>query len=259
MENQPTYQWLDELAKSIRTAKFFVFDGPPEPKLAIVIRKARRFPDSYKRFVLKYGSSKLFRQGSGYLVGVLGSPHEASRVDGDRVYQIGYRDESRAFFRETDLKAGAEAPVFEARRDGFRRAAESFGIWIERACLFARKRFRRAEWKNLLSGPSPFTEREIRVVAARRQFDWRRVESGESGTLRIEVHNGSELRLPYLSIGAKWPNGLGGYWLKVDLIAPGETGIVEVQSYPGIDATTIELFPQPDPEPEDRDRYWEFR
>jgi hypothetical protein len=69
--------------------------------------------------------------------------------------------------------------------------------------------------------------------------------------------------LPYLSIGVQGADGrklVGGAWLNVSAIGPGQSGKVEHQCYkellvPG----EQEFFNTPDPTPETRDRFWEFK
>ena len=52
----------------------------------------------------------------------------------------------------------------------------------------------------MLCGPSPFTAEELAIVEARRQFSWRLVGVTASGEVMYEVTNGSDRRLPFLSI-----------------------------------------------------------
>lgn len=102
---------------------------------------------------------------------------------------------------------------------------------------------------------------------ARRQFSWRVVGIATNGDLQFEVHNGSDLILPYLSVGIRGklrpPRSgplNGGVWLPVLNILPGETRMIEKDCYKEVvDPADIEAFGEPDPEPEDRDRFWEFK
>jgi hypothetical protein len=74
----------------------------------------------------------------------------------------------------------------------------------------------------------------------------------------FEVQNHSQIRLPFLSIGVKGPNLIGGAWLNVALIGPGESGKVQKDCY-GIAPQLLECFETPAPTPETRDRFWEFK
>lgn len=110
--------------------------------------------------------------------------------------------------------------------------------------------------------PKPFSEREQRIVAARKLFRWRHVGFAADGDAIFEVSNGSAMTLPYLSIGVQGRGGtrlVGGAWLDVSTIGPGQTGLVEHQCYKELLPTAEhEFFSTPDPTPETRDRFWEF-
>jgi hypothetical protein len=93
--------------------------------------------------------------------------------------------------------------VFEGSRGRLRKAADTFGEWLERRAHAARKRYTKREWADILQGPPPFTPEEWAVVAARRLFRWRVIGVSEAGDLRYEVTNGSGRTLPYLSIGIR--------------------------------------------------------
>jgi hypothetical protein len=106
----------------------------------------------------------------------------------------------------------------------------------------------------------PFSSHELRIIEARRLFQWRRVGVTATGEVEIEIHNASTMVLPYLSIGVRTPRFDGGVWLDVAAIAPGSTRIVAKACYKELASSEdVELFAKPDPEPEDRDRYWEFK
>jgi len=79
----------------------------------------------------------------------------------------------------------------------------------------------------------------------------------------LEVHNGSDMTLPYLSVGARWREDNstleGGFWLPVANIRPGKTAVIKHEGYDyQADHQSLEIFMLPYPEPEDRQRYWEF-
>jgi hypothetical protein len=110
--------------------------------------------------------------------------------------------------------------------------------------------------------PKPFSKREQGIVEARKLFQWRHVGFTESGDSVFEVSNNSAMVLPYLSIGVQGKGGsklIGGAWLDVSCIGPGQTGKVEHHCYKEMLAPEDhEFFTEPDPTPETRDRYWEF-
>ena len=70
------------------------------------------------------------------------------------------------------------------------------------------------------------------------------------------------MSLPYLSIGVQGKGGtklIGGAWLNVSPIGPGQTGNVEHQCYKDMLAPEEhEFFHKPSPTPASREEYWEF-
>jgi hypothetical protein len=110
--------------------------------------------------------------------------------------------------------------------------------------------------------PKPFSDKELRIVAARKQFKWRHTGFAPNGDATFEVANESDLRLPYLSIGVQGRGGtklIGGVWLNVSDIEPGCTGSVQKDCYKDqLLPEEVECFSEEEPTPETRDRYWEF-
>jgi hypothetical protein len=110
---------------------------------------------------------------------------------------------------------------------------------------------------------------ELAILEARKHFRWRVVGVASNEDLQFEIHNGSTITLPYLSVGIRGtlrpqnrgPGPLhGGLFLAVSSILPGETKIVEYDCYKKyVIPETTEVFEVPEPGPEDRNQYWEFR
>ena len=258
------FEWLlDEMA-AVKTRKFYLVEGP----LPADTRKAMEHanapvPPSYKAFILQFGNAQLYRQGSVYLLRVFAAPRLDESKDGQRLLHFGRTDMALAYFKESLLVPGDECPVFEWRHaQGLRKAADGFEEWLVMKCKAARKHFKRKDWEAIRSGPPAFSEQEKAVVEARKRFSWRVVGVAEDGDLVFEVHNGSEMILPYLSVGVRERSGglIGGIWLPVSSVLPGQTRKVQKGCYKERHAPDkIEVFCQPDPEPEDRDLYWEFK
>jgi hypothetical protein len=261
------FEWLDDEIARIQTRRFHRVDGPASASARRTVRETGRLlPPSYVEFVRRYGRASLYRMPrlDLYWIRVLAPPLEAQSTSGDALIEVGGFDEQWVYFKE-DLVTdhwGAESPVFEGSRGRLRKAAETFGEWLERRARTARKRYTKKEWAAILKGPPPFSLEEWAVVEARRQFRWRVVGVSEAGELRFEVTNGSDRRLPYLSVGIRSRVGglEGGVWLPVGHIGQGETAVVEKETYKDLVAPEdVEAYALPDPEPEERDRYWEFR
>ena len=108
----------------------------------------------------------------------------------------------------------------------------------------------------------PFSEKQLRIVAARKKFRWRHTGFATNGDAIFEVLNESDMRLPYLSIGVQGRGGtklIGGAWLNVSRIEPGCSGLVQHGCYKDqLLQEEVECFSKEDPTPETKDRYWEF-
>lgn len=244
----------------IGTRRFFVVDGPATDELrAAVSRRALPIPESYCDFVLSFGNARLFRRHDSYLLGVLAAPRSDG---GEGRLVIGHYLAAAAFFRTDLLLRGDESPVFEETKDGARKAADSFDIWLQSRFLSAKRSFPVREWRAIEKGPTPFSAAERELVEERRRFEWEVLGVTERGALRFGIRNGSGRRLPYLSVGIRTKDGRleGRAWLDVSKVGPGESAIVEKACYPGLaEPSEVEAFALPDPEPEDRSTYWEFR
>jgi hypothetical protein len=263
------FEWLaDEIAR-VKTPKFYLVDGPASAELRQAVEDSGvPVPPSYKEFIFRFGNAKLHRSLDMYLVEVFAAPREAGSEETGPLLWFGKEDRSPVYFKKGDLKPGAECPVYKWRPEsGVRRRAVGLEEWLRAACASARRQFRRKEWEAIEHGPAPFSEFEQAIVSARRLYRWRILGIAPDGDLRFEVHNGSTMTLPYLSVeirGQLWPPKTGpllrGAWLPVSAIPPGETGVVEFNCYKDlVDPKTVEAFDKPDPGPEDRDRYWEFK
>jgi hypothetical protein len=116
--------------------------------------------------------------------------------------------------------------------------------------------------KSIVKRSRPFSKKEQQIVAARRQFKWRHVGFAVNGDALFEICNESDMRLPYLSIGVQGRGGsklIGGVWLDVSGIDPGNVGTVQKDCYKDkLLPEEVEFFAKEDPVPETKDRYWEF-
>lgn len=263
------FEWLVDEMATIKTRKFHLVDRPASPQLREAVENTGfPLPPSYKEFVLRFGNAKLFRRSSYWLVEVYAGPREADSDDGEPLVQFGRTHTSLAYFKEALLVEDGESPVFEWRHgQGVRQAADGFQDWLEISSRRARKQYKKKEWEAIERGPPPFTEQELAVVDARKHFQWRVVGIASNGDLRFEIHNGSGMSLPCLSVGIrgklrppKCGPLNGGGCLPVSSIRPGETKIVEYDCYKQFIAPEgTEVFELPEPGPEDREQYCELK
>jgi hypothetical protein len=262
------YEWLENEMSRVRTRKFFLVDGPlPADKHELVEKTELPVPPSYKSFVLRFGNAKLYRCGGQYRVQVFAVPSEDEADEGEALLLFGRTDRSLVYFKESLLAQNKESPVFEWRHDqGIQQVADGFEEWLRDKCEWARRTFTKKEWRSIENGPLPFNDLEKRIVEARRRFRWRVAGISHNGDIQFEVHNGSDMVLPYLTIGIRGNRRdsndtlSGGVWLPVSEVFPGQTAVLEKSCYKEwVDPRDIVAFEEPDPEPEDRDRYWEFK
>ena len=263
------FEWLvNEIAK-VKTRKFYLVDGPlPADKRHLVEQSELPVPPSYKSFVLQFGNAKLYRLGSQYRVEVFASPRTDESERGEPRLCFGRTEDTVAYFKEALLVSGDESPIFEWQfeQGAEKQTANGFEVWLKKKCAKAKGRYTEKEWLEIEKGPVPFSDQEKRIVEGRQKFRWRVVGISDSGDIQFEVHNGSDLVLPFLSIGisgtrrASGTTLNGGVWLPVGSVLPGQTAIIEKDCYKEwVNPTDVVAFVKPDPEPEDRDRYWEFR
>jgi hypothetical protein len=263
------FKWLvDEMAK-VKTLKFFLVDGPlPADKRELVERSELPIPPSYKSFILQFGNAKLYRIGDQYRVQVFAGPSADETEESEPRICFGRTEDTVAYFKEPLLVPGGESPVFEWHyEDGTeKQTANGFEEWLSKQCTRVRRYYTKKEWREIEKGPPPFSDQEKRIVEARRKFRWRIVGISSSGDIQFEVHNGSDMVLPFLSIGIRGKRRgtdatlNGGVWLPVGSVLPGQTELIEKGCYKKwVDPHDVVAFEEPDPEPEDRDRYWEFK
>ncbi|MCC3421987.1 MAG: SMI1/KNR4 family protein [Microcoleus sp. PH2017_25_DOB_D_A] len=258
------FEWLKDEMDRIKTRKFHVVDSPlSDEQRELVEQSDLPVPPSYKEFVIQFGGAQLYRQGSIYLVQIFNVPTDAQSDDGRVLLHFGRTDMALAYFRESLFVPGEESPVFEWQHElGLQQTASCFEEWLRARCSAARKLFSKKEWAAIEAGSPPFTEQEQAIVESRRKFRWQVIGIADNGNLMFEVHNGSNMVLPFLSIGVRAKDGKlnGGVWLPVSSVRPGQTCIIEKDCYKNLLLPKeVDIFEKPDPEPEDRDRYWEFR
>jgi hypothetical protein len=261
------FDWLEQELKTIKTRRFHVVDGPAVAALRAAVEESEAsVPRAYKEFVLRFGNAKLYKRLDYYLVGVLAAPVEEQTSDGEKLYRVGHHQSSNAYFKAALLRGEEETPVFVGHEGRLVKVADGFEAWLTKACESARRSFTKKEWRAIEKGPSPFSDQEKRLVEARRNFRWRVVGISSSGDIQFEVHNGSNVVLPFLTIGIRGKRRgtdatlKGGVWLPVASVLPGQTAVIEKECYKEwVDPQDVEAFEEPDPEPEDRDRYWEFK
>jgi hypothetical protein len=266
------FDWfLDEL-EEVRTQRFHVVERRPTRSELHATEG-----ESFARCRRLFGTCRLYSHRPG---AYLFSAHEPRRTKlcemidpAGELLEVATSTGGRLFLTRSAAE-GTEPERLYFHRCFARRARhqdESFAEWFKTACARARRQFTKREWFARALDTTPFTIEEQEIVEARRLFEWRAEETPEltrSRKVRFVVTNRSSIRLPFLSIDVRGiDNGMGGrHFLSVDKIGPGETGIVEVNTY---DQGLYPFEPEKihryeyrstlEPLPEDKDGYWEFR
>lgn len=258
------YAWIHEELAQIHTNKFFVFDKDVDES---AIRKLEEqfgiLPDDYKSFLLSFGGSRFFRKydssNGSYVVDVLAKPCWYRGRNSPSIIFGGY-GEMVSLFPKKEGSPKFENEVLEGHVLGGRFIASSFDEWLKKRFESARKSYSKKRWELVLKGPAPFTEQEQQIVDAIPLFTFQIVGIARNKDLKIKVHNGSKIRLPYLSVGVHVPGCMyGGIYLKVGDIAPGETRIVQQDAYKDLyPPKKVELFREPLPDPSERPFYGEL-
>jgi hypothetical protein len=254
-----TFDWLREELLTIRNRKFHIVQGPSAKYGWRRHGWPAQPPESYSEFMTEFGAAQLYRELSYWLLRVYKRPIVRADRTGCEFLAFGGFGSGMAYFRRSDLGRGA-IPVYETRGpSGLFITSGSFEGWLVSKSRAARKHYTKTEWIEVLRGPDPFTPQELEIVAARRKYEWALLRVSGTARMTFRVTNHSDRRLPFLTIGVRGPNLIGGIWLAVSEIGPGETRVVEHDAYQCTRPETQEAFAVPDPWPEDRERYWEFR
>lgn len=256
------FEWLETEISAIKTPRFHVVDGPADENLReTVVGSIVPMPTAYKDFVLRFGNARLYRQArnNSYCIGVFRAPREAVLDDGTAIYYIGFHDGASVYIKGASNPASA--PIFESEAESSEKVASSFDEWLRKSCAYAKSRYSKKKWAEIIRGPDPFSLEERDIIEARKLIHWRVVRIDTEGNHIVEVTNASKRTLNALTIGVRSSNGRlnGAIRVNVRDIRPGQTALLSVDCYKNIASPNdVELFSLSDPMPEDRDFYIEF-
>jgi hypothetical protein len=256
------FEWLEREISEIKTPHFHVLGGPADQKMQDAVRLSiLPVSPSYKEFVLKFGSARLYRSARGsYLIRVFGGPVEKILNDGVRIYHIAAHDGASVYVK---AEAGStKLPIFEYELGEEEKVADDFEEWLTASCTRARKSYGKKKWTEILHGPKPFTAEEQEILETRRQIRWRVLGIDANGDHIFEITNAGSRALPVLTVGIQSKDRQlnGAVRLDIGHIGPGQKGILHRSCYKKYKPPTeIEVFALPEPEPEERDYYWEFK
>lgn len=264
--SNPSLDWLRQECQSIGSRRFHIFE--PVESADLRYEHAGRSVDlgsDYADFLKEFGYARLFTDHNDAPV-VSVYPLKAYRRhtcdDGKTYVGFGFRAGQSVYFDEATILAGGSSQVYLVNRKSGRVLNDGFSAWLDDAYQWAKAKHSPAQWRRIVAGPAPFTAEELSVVEARRRFEWAHVGFSNSGDAIFRVANHSSRRLPWLSIGVQGKGGsvlVGGAWLDVGKIGPGETAFVEAHCYKDrISPDQLETHDLPEPIPEKRECYREF-
>lgn len=216
------------------------------------------FPPSYIDFVNRYGGTKLFRRGNGYLLIVLSLP---LKVDGGKagvLYQFGSYDDAKCYFKQKLMKQKSESPVFAFEGGSLVRVAKGFGEWFTNAVAELINQDRALP---SLDTTCPFTDEEKRILEIRKGFNWLVVERTHEHVV-INVTNSSDSNLDCFTLGVRSKDRTLNGAVRVDVkdLAPGMSTIISLDCYSDLVAPEdVDLFDLPNPTPAKRSCYFELR
>ena len=256
------FEWLEHEIAIIKMPRFHVVDGPATGKLReVVTRSGLPLPESYRKFALRFGNAKLYRnaRNDSYRIGVFAGPRAGKLDDGTLVYEVGFHDSARVFIEPIEGSDGGA--VWEVETGSPRRVNRDFGEWLEESCALARQQYTAEEWAGVVQGPNPFTPEEQEAVNARRRISWQLTGIDTDGSHIFEVQNSNNRSIPVLTIGVRSKDGRlnGATVLQIGHVGPGQTATVRANCYKELRSPEeIEVFDLPEPRPEDREFFAEF-
>jgi len=172
-EGMDMFEWLQREITAIRTPRFHIVDGPADAKLQEeVVHSDLPLPISYREFVTKFGSAKLYRQASQdiYEIGVFARPREGRTKDGTPIYYLGFHDSASVYVKSSPFVTEPPIYEFDPGLGPGKKVADNFEEWLSTSCARARKRFGKKKWAGILRGPEPFTRKEVELIETRMQI-----------------------------------------------------------------------------------------
>ncbi|WP_037586446.1 hypothetical protein [Stenoxybacter acetivorans] len=266
-DKNTSFDWFRSEIASIKSKRFHIFDKMSGSDL-FYEKDGRRISiaGDYADFIAEFGWAKLFTD-----------CHDAPKMmvyplkeyrchvckDGNTYIGFGDRGCQHVCFEENSIINGCPHKVYVvSANDEVIEVFPGFSEWLISAYNWTKSKYSQKRWERIINGPKPFSQKDQRIVDARRLFKWKLIGFAEDGDALFEIENCSEISLPYLSIGVsdiKKKILTGGVWLDVRNVKPGNKAIVRSDCYKDcIPSNQLDVFALPDPIPEKKEAYWEF-
>lgn len=266
MKSTNPFDWFELELATIKSQRFHVFEvAKPDdlqykgPLGSVILT------GDFAEFLSKFGRAMLFTDHQDAPILHIYPLKEFRRhICGNGLVYIGFgcRSYQSVYFDEQELLSSGCSKVYVVNQKAGREIAPSFSVWLKDAYEWSRSKYSATKWRKIIEGPKPFSFDEMQIVEARKQFKWKLTGFAEDGDALFEVENNSTRKLPYLSIGIQGKGGtilVGGAWLDVSQIEPGEKAIIKKDCYKySLPTSELEAFEKPEPVPEKKDAYWEF-
>jgi hypothetical protein len=260
------FDWLRDECLQIQSQQFHIFDALSFDDFCYVLDDHRvNLHGDYCDFLKEFGWGKLFTDHSDAPAIAIYPLKEYRRHDcADGKTYVGFADRgNKSFcFEEQQVLSGYPCTVYMLKGKSAKEVHLNFSEWLKTSYDIVKAGYSKTKWMRIVAGPKPFSEEEMQVVEARRNFSWKLIGFSDDGGAKFEVTNNSNRRLPFLSIGIQDKARavlIGGVWLNVAHIQPGTTAIVIKDCYKDqISSDQLMPFHLPEPIPEKKERYWEF-
>jgi hypothetical protein len=266
VNKNPSFCWLRLEIETIKSKQFHIFDQLSGNDF-FYEKNGRRvsIKGDYADFLNEFGWARLFcdhNDSPEVMVYPLKEYRYHACKNGKTYIGFGDRGYQHVCFDEALILNGYASGVYTVSQGKAIEICSGFSEWLVSAYSWQKSKYSKKRWQRIVDGPMPFSKEEMDVVEARRLFRWKLVGFDTHGDALFEVENNSTMILPYLSIGVRDIQQkilIGGAWLNVGNIKPGNKGIVKQDCYKDqIPPEQLEVFPRPDPIPEKKEAYWEF-
>lgn len=192
------FNWYKELLESVKTPKFFLtYKSTDWHEIAVLENNFGALPRYYKQFLAECGGGKFVRQWSRdlYEFRIFSNPRMASFdplevcivAESEGGSLLGFRPKQSNKVIEFN---GAKETEWDLP------IGEVFKCQIQdRLSKYGKRRL-----DEIVRGPEPFTESEVKIVEALRMY---RIEAEPTGEhFEFKIQNGSPMELDHITLGA---------------------------------------------------------
>lgn len=217
----------------------------------------------YAAFVRCAGSGRLFRRGVGYRMSVVRAlePDAVLLALGRGEWaMIGHSNTANVFLGMRGGHINEVGPVYTTRslRGRVQQINRSFEGWFAESYLAHRQQYSASEWLRMAVSPPPFSEQQLQIAHARKQFSWRVLNLNPrrfETEITLSVRNKSHIVLPYISLDAREVGGVQRFYVPTSGIPAGTESVARASTcFRG----AFQIFDAPEPLPEDLENYREF-